>query len=144
MKIVSLSTFLLCALGGLAQQVHIVSPAPNTRIVSGQPFTATVAIASTTSSVDVIALVFGAKFINPQAPETVELGQTRLTTLVAPTFPIGGPTGMQQNVQLTFPVDLITGLNTTYNLTCGEFFTLGAENTPLTLTSQVPVFVASP
>ncbi|KAF8492708.1 hypothetical protein JB92DRAFT_2835320 [Gautieria morchelliformis] len=143
MKIVSLSTFLLCALGGLAQQVHIVSPAPNTRIVAGQPFTATVAIVSTTSSVDVIALVFGAKFINPAEPE-VDLGQTRLTTLVAPTFPIGGPTGMEQNVQLTFPTDLITGLDITYNLTCGEFFTLGAGNTPLTLTSQVPVFVASP
>jgi hypothetical protein len=89
---------------------------------------ATSIIVATTSSVDVLALVFGAKFINPQAPETVELGQTRLTTVVAPNFPITSPvSGTEQNVQLTFPVDLINGLDTTYNLTCGEFFTLGVS-----------------
>jgi hypothetical protein len=111
--------------------------------------------------VDVLALLFGAKLVNPQAPETPELGQTQLATVVAPTFPIHGDF-IEQNVTLTFPVDLITGLDTTYNLTCGEFYTLGvrsshlqcqimmyscdvmqAANTPLTLTSQVTIFVAS-
>ena len=74
---------------------------------------------------DVIALVFGAKNINPQSPGISDLGQTRLETLIAPTFPISGPVGQELDVELTFPVDLITGLNTNYNLTCGEFFTLG-------------------
>lgn len=157
MKLGTIGTILLCALGGLAQSVRIVEPTQNTRIVAGESFTATVALTrehlgclaatvyeltchllpeATTSSVDVLALLFGAKLVNPQEPETVELGQTQLATVVAPTFPIHGEF-IEQNVTLTFPVDLITGLDKNYNLTCGEFYTLGVRISCLLLDNDI-------
>jgi len=134
--------FLFTALSASAQLVSLIAPAPNTHIPAGQSFTATVALQSTTSSVDVIALFFGAKA--PGDPQEDDLGQTNLKIVVAPQFGSTGPQGqIVQNVELSFPTTLINGLDRTYNLTVGEFYTLGAENTPLTHTSQVPIFVTS-
>jgi hypothetical protein len=73
--------------------------------------------------VDVVALFFGAK---ANDPEENDLGQTNLTIIVAPQFRSTGPQGqIVQNVVLTFPTNLINGLDRTYNLTVGEFYTLG-------------------
>jgi hypothetical protein len=76
----------------------------------------------TTSSVDVIALFFGAKAIDTF---DADLGQTKLSIVNAPTF--SNPT-LTLDVTLTFPTDLINGLDRSYNLTCGEFFTLGVSH----------------
>ncbi|KAF8492707.1 hypothetical protein JB92DRAFT_3127708 [Gautieria morchelliformis] len=138
MQIRTLSTLLFLAVGGLAQSVNIIAPTPNTQIVAGKPFTATVKLTNTLSSVDVIALFFGVKAIDTF---DADLGQTKLSIVNAPSF---SPPTLTLDVTLTFPTDLINGLNRSYNLTCGEFFTLGAENTPSTSTSAVQVFVASP
>jgi hypothetical protein len=134
----TLVTVLFFTLGGLAQEVDIISPTPNTRIIAGQPFTSTVkfagesrlvphktllhvSTADTTSSVDVIALFFGAK---GNEPPNDDLGQTKLSIVNQPSF----DSRLELNVQLTIPIDIINGLNRTYNLTCGEFFTLGVSH----------------
>ena len=76
----------------------------------------------TTSSVDVLALFFGAK---ANDPESNDLGQTKLSIVNSPNFSI---TPFTLNVDLTLPIDLINGLNRTYDLTCGEFYTLGVSH----------------
>ncbi|KAF8589153.1 hypothetical protein K439DRAFT_1613041 [Ramaria rubella] len=135
MKFNMLATLAFAAVSASAQSVSIVAPAPNTQLIAGQSFTATVAFqdvglifcTDTTSSVDVVALIFGLK-LDANDPDSTDLGQTRLTTIVAPTFRSTGPEGqMVQNVNLTLPTDPINGINITYSLTCGEFYTLGVR-----------------
>ena len=81
--------------------------------------------ADTTSSVDVIALVFGLKVAQPEGPD--DLGQ-ELTTVIAPKFSSTGPQGQfVQNVNLVIPSSVVNGVSGTFNLTCGEFLTLGVS-----------------
>ena len=137
MHLGTLGTILLLTLRGLAQQVSIISPTPNTKIVAGQPFPVTVQFsgesfvcstpnirlhvftADTITSVDVLTLFFGAKANDPSN----DLGEAKLAVINAPNF----GSRLQLTVELTFPTDLFNGLNSPYNLTCGEFFTVGVR-----------------
>jgi len=69
--------------------------------------------------------VLGAKALDT-SPDA--LGQTILSTIFEPTFFGRGPQGQFiTQVNITFPTDMINGLDMVYNLTLGEFYTLGVS-----------------
>ncbi|KAF8495838.1 hypothetical protein BU17DRAFT_103275 [Hysterangium stoloniferum] len=109
-----------------AQTVSFVSPPRDSVVHAGQPFTVSVRFSDTIASIIVVALALGQQSTGDTSDQ--DLGERILATVPLPTFSQTGPQGQPfvQNVSLTIPTDT-QGL---VNITCAQFYTVGADNFP--------------